>query len=252
MKDWLKNNLSNLLLAVSVIVIIVLLMNTTCTNRRLDIVKNNIAAMTDTLHAYKLKNGELMYEKQGFITKVGELEEVIGIKEKEIKDIEKQLKSAVSTIAKLEGQMRVDSVVMHDSIAVLPDSTARIFFDYTDSWLSLDGVTNYNLKYNTSSTMLNCMQMMVPLKVGTTEDDKWFATTPNPYIQFTSIEGANISKSSPKRWSIGVQGGLGVVGGVGLVGTQFKNITTTNTGAGWFVGLGGYVGFGLTYKITEF
>ena len=248
MKDWIKNNWSKILLIVFGVVIIALLMNTTCTKRRLDIAENNLVAMNDVLHTYKLKNGELMYEKQGYIAKVGELEKFIGIKEKEIKDIEKQLKSAVATIAKLEGQLHADSLVMHDSVAVLPDSTAQIFFDYNDSWLSLDGTTNYNIKHSTSNTILNCIHMEIPLKVGTTEDNKWFATTPNPYVQFTSIEGANISKSKPKRHSIGFSAGLGLGVGYGICIPPSGGTVSSGITLGTVI----FAGVSYTYKFIEF
>ena len=94
--------------------------------------------------------------------------------------------------------------------------------------------------------------MQVPLKVGTTADNQWFATSDNPHVYFTSVDGANLEKAKQKRWTFGIQGGLGLVGGVGLVGIQFSGISTANTGAGWFVGAGGYIGFGFTYKLFEF
>ena len=249
---WFKDNWKNILLVVFFFVIIVLAMSTTCARQDLSIIETNLKAKNDTLHTYKLKNGELMYEKQGYILKIGELEENIGIKEKEVKDIEKKLKSALATIAKLQGLVRIDTVQMHDSIYVTPDSIYHNNFKYNDQWIALDGTSDFKFDPFEVNTKINNITMDVPLKVGTTKDDKWFVTSENPYVTFTSVEGANIDKAKPKRWSLGVQMGLGVVGGVGLVGTQFNNISTSNTGAGWFVGAGGYIGLGLTYKFIEF
>ena len=249
---WLKDNWKDILLILFVFVIIILIMSTTCTKQKLYIADNNIKALNDTLHTYVLKNGELMYEKQGFIAEKKELEKYIGIKEKEVKEIEKKLKSALATIAKLQAQVRIDTIHTVDSVEVLPDSTYNCHFEYKDDWLALDGVTNVKLNPFNSHTIINNIGMEVPLKIGTTRDDKWFVTSENPYVQFTNIEGVNLEKAKPKRWSFGIQGGLGLVGGVGLVGTQFNNINTSNTGAGWFVGAGGYIGMGFTYKITEF
>lgn len=251
-KIFFKDNWKNILLVVFFFVIIVLAMSTTCARRDLDIADNNLKALNDTLHTYVLKNGELMYEKQGFIAEKAELEKYIGIKESEVKEIERKLKSALATIAKLQAQVRIDTIHMTDSIEVLPDSTYNCHFGYNDKWLTLDGTTNIKLDPFNSHTIINTIGMEVPLKVGTTEDNKWFVTSENPYVQFTSVEGANLEKAKPKRWSFGVQAGVGVVGGVGLVGTQFNNISTANTGAGWFVGAGGYIGIGFTYKLIEF
>lgn len=251
-KIVLKDNWKNILLVVFFFVIIILLMSTTCTSHRLDIAQNNIKALNDTLHTYVLKNGELMYEKQGFIADKKELEKYIGIKENEIKEIERKLKSALATIAKINAQVRIDTIHMIDSIEILPDSTYNCHFKYDDKWVELDGITNIQLNPFNSHTIINTIGMEVPLKIGNTEDNQWFVTSENPYVNFTNIEGVNLEKSKPKRFSFGVQCGLGLVGGVGLVGTQFNNITVSNTGAGWFLGAGGYIGFGFTYKFIEF
>ena len=233
-------------------VIILLIMSTTCAHNKLDIAENNLKALNDTLNTYVLKNSELMYEKQGFIAEKAQLEQYIGVKEQEVKEIEKKLKSALATIAKLRAEVNIDTIHTVDSVTVLPDSTYRCHFNYGDRWLLLNGVTSVHLDPFNSHTIINNINMEVPLKVGTTKDNQWFVTSENPYVQITSIEGANLEKAKPKRWSFGIHGGLGLVGGVGLVGTQFKGITTSNTGAGWFVGAGGYIGFGFTYKLIEF
>lgn len=249
---WFKGNWKNILLVLFFFVIIVLIMSTTCTKQKLDIADNNIKALKDTLHTYQLKNGELLYAKQGYIAKIDELEDYIGIQKKEIKELEKTLKSKVATISKLEEQIRIDSLHMRDSVSITPDSVCHSHFNYNDDWLALGGRTDIWLNPFNTHTIIDNISMRVPLKVGTTEDNQWFAISENPYVSFTSVEGADIEKAKPKRWSFGIQGGLGLVGGVGLVGTQFKNISTSNTGAGWFVGTGGYIGFGFTYKFIEF
>ena len=247
-KIFFKDNWQNILLGVFGFVIIILLMSTTCTNQKLGKAENNLKALTDTLHTYKLKNGELMYEKQGFIAEKKELEEYIGIKEKEVKEIEKKLKSALATIAKLQGQVRVDTIHMTDSIEVLPDSTYNCHFNYNDKWLSMDGVTSVQLDPFNSHTIINNIGMEVPLKVGTTEDNKWFVTSENPYVQFTSIEGANLEKAKQKRWSLGIQAGVGGIFGYGISGCSADGIVRT----GWILGAGGYVGIGISYKLIEF
>jgi hypothetical protein len=223
-------------------------MSTTCTSQKLDKAETNIKALTDTLHTYELKNGELLYEKQGYIAEKKELEEYIGIKEKEVKEIEKKLKSALATIAKLQAQVRIDTIHTIDSIEAMPDSTIHCHFNYNDKWLALNGVTNVEFDPFKSHTIINNINMEVPLKVGTTEDNKWFATSENPYVLFTSVDGANLEKAKPKRWSLGIQGGVGAIFGYGISGCSVDGIVRT----GWIVGAGGYVGLGLTYKLIEF
>jgi hypothetical protein len=247
-KLFFRDNWKNILLVVFFFIIIILVMSTTCTNQKLGKAETNIKALTDTLHTYELKNGKLLYEKQGFIAEKKELEEYIGVKEKEVKEIEIRLKSALATIAKLQGLIHVDTIHTVDSVEVLPDSTYNCHFNYNDRWLGLDGVTSIQLDPFQSHTIINNINMEVPLKVGTTKDDKWFVTSENPYVRFTSVEGANLEKVKAKRWSLGVQAGVGAIFGYGISGCHADGIVRT----GWIVGAGGYVGIGLTYKLIEF
>lgn len=246
-KIFFRYNWKNILLTVFFFVIIILVMSTTCTSQKLGKAETNIKALTDTLHTYELKNGELLYEKQGFVVEKKELEKHIGIKEKEVKEIEKKLKSALATIAKLQAQVRIDTIHTVDSVEVLPDSTYNYHFEYKDNWMALDGVTNVKLYPFNTHTIINNIGIEVPLKLGTTKDDKWFVTSENPYVQFTSVEGANIEKAKPKRWSIGIQGGVGAVLGYGISGSSDGIVRT-----GWILGGGAYLGFGVTYKLIEF
>ena len=246
-KIFFRDNWKNILLTIFFLVIIALIMSTTCTNQKLGKAETNIKALTDTLHTYELKNGELLYEKQGFIAEKKELEEYIGIKEKEVKEIEKKLKSALATIAKLQAQVRIDTIHTVDSVEVLPDSTYNCHFEYKDNWLALDGVTNIKLDPFNTHTIINNIGMEVPLKVGTTKDNKWFVTSENPYVQFTRVEGVNIEKAKPKRWCIGIQGGVGAVFGYGISGSSDGIVRT-----GWILGGGAYLGLGITYKLMEF
>lgn len=226
---------------------IALTMSTTCTRQDLNKAETNLKALTDTLHTYKLKNGELMYEKQGFITEKDELEKYIGVKENEVKEIEKQLKSALATIAKLRAEVHIDTIHTKDSVVLLPDSTFQCYFNYDDTWLSLDGVTSIYLDPFNSHTIVNSISMEVPLKIGTTKDDRWFVTSENPYVSFTSVEGANLDKAKPKRWSLGFQIGVGGIVGWGVSGANDGIVRS-----GWIGGFGGYVGLGITYKFIEF
>ena len=245
--EFVKKHWKDILLVLFGIVCIALLMSTTCTSQRNHELETNIRALNDSVKTYQLKNGELMYEKQGYILKVEELEQYIGVQEKEVKDIERRLKSALATISRLEGQIHADSITMHDSVYVTPDSTVHIYFDYADDWLALDGVTSYGLRTGLASTTLDCMHMQLPLKVGMAEDNQWFATTPNPYVTFTTVEGANLQQAKPKRWCLSIQAGVGGLLGWGISGGQDGIVRS-----GWILGGGFYVGAGVSYKLYEF
>ena len=243
-KTFLKDNWKNILLVVSLLAIIALIMSTTCANRKADMYENNIKALTDTIHTYQLQNGELLYEKQGYILEKAELEKYLDLSKKETKELEKKLKSSVATIAKLQASVRVDTLRMTDSIYVTDDNTYRNEFKYSDRWLVVNGNTEFTLNpYPESHTIINNIGMELPLKVGTTEDNKWFVTSDCPYVQFTSIEGANLEKAKTKHWGMGPT----ITAGVGYGwGTDFKG---GNTNGGLIAGV--MVGWSIHYDVFE-
>lgn len=240
----IKNNWKNILLIVLSCIVIALTMSTAYKSQKLGTAENNIIALTDTIKSYELKNGDLLYEQQGYILKKQELEKYIELKESEINELERKLGSAITTIASLEGQIRVDTIKLVDSIYIEKDIIYNDF-SYYDDWLTLYGTTTY--KDDIFNTTLNTIAMNVPLKVGTTDDNKWFATSSNPYVSFTNIEGISLEKAKPKRWSFGFQAGVGVVGGVGICGNSDGFVRS-----GWVLGAGLYVGLGVSYKFIEF
>lgn len=244
MIEFLKKYWKDMLLIILVIITTSFIMSTSCTKQKLDTAENNISALTDTLSTYKLKNGELLYEKQGYIAEKEQLSTFIGVQESEIKELEKKLNSAVSTIAKLKQEVKVDTLKLIDSVYIYDDEI-RNDFSFSDSWLSLSGTTIYkDCKFSTS---LNNLSMDVPLKIGTTKDNSWFVTTENPYVSFSSIEGASIEKAKPKRFSIGIHAGAGLSYGYGISGANDGFVRS-----GWFFGPSIHIGFGVTYKLIEF
>ena len=89
--------------------------------------------------------------------------------------------------------------------------------------------------------------MDVPLKVGMSTDNKWFVTSENPYVNFTSVEGANLAPSNKKRFTLGVHVGVGPSFGYGILGTSGGTVYH-----GWYFGAGVNVSLGVTYKLLEF
>ena len=245
MIEFLKKNWKDVLLIILVILATSFIMSTSCTKQRLDIAENNISALTDTLSTYKLKNGELLYEKQGYITEKEQLSTFISVQESEIKELEKKLGSAVSTIAKLKQEVKVDTLKLIDSVYVYEKDEIRNDFSFSDNWLSLSGTTIY--KDYKFSTTLNNLSMEVPLKIGTTKDNTWFVTTENPYVSFSSIEGASIEKVKPKRFSLSIYAGVGLSYGYGI-SSSVDGIVRS----GWFFGPALHIGAGVSYKLFEF
>lgn len=245
MIEFLKKNWKDVLLIILVILTTSFIMSTSCTKQKLDIAENNISALTDTISTYKLKNGELLYEKQGYIAEKEQLSTFIGVQESEIKELEKKLGSAVSTIAKLNQEVKVDTLKLIDSVYVYDKDEIRNDFSFSDNWLLLSGTTIY--KDYKFSTTLNSLSMDVPLKIGTTKDNTWFVTTENPYVSFSSIDGASIEKSKPKRFSLSIHAGVGLSYGYGMSGA-----TDGLVRSGWFFGPAVHIGAGVSYKLFEF
>lgn len=244
---FFSKNWKNTLLIIFSCIIVVLLMSTTCTKQKLDIANNNVAALTDTVHAYQLKNGELMYEKHGFILEKEELEKYLAISKSEVKDLEKKLGAALATISKLQGQIRVDTIVAHDSVYLDQDSVYHNKFKYEDKWLALNGISTFSFNPFSANTTINNISMDVPLKVGMSTDNKWFVTSENPYVNFTSVERANLAPSNKKRFTLGVHVGVGPSFGYGILGTSGGTVYH-----GWYFGAGVNVSLGVTYKLLEF
>lgn len=235
-KIWtfIKNNWKDTLIIFSIIIIIILIMPTTCTNRKNENLTNNIKALTDSVQTLNLKNGELLSAKQSLILEKKELEKYLDISKKDVNDLEKKLNSSLALIAKLNGGIHVDTIMMTDSV-IIHNDTIDSYFNYTDKWICLDGHTS--LLNNYATTTINNISMSADLKMGMTDDYKVFVTTDNPYLTFNEIDAAAIDGSvvreKKKRWNIGAQ--LGIGAGYNLASKTDK----------FFIGP--YIGVGISY-----
>lgn len=173
--------------------------------------EQNWKASHDSLEYYRMKNGELMAEKAGFILNLEQLEQELGISKSEIKDLENKLKSKVSTLTKVETQTRVDTLLLQTEV-IKTDSVVIGNFSHYDEWLAMNG--QFRWTPSGSSTTLNNLTMRTPLKVGVTENNTFFVTTPNPYVSITEVEGATINKPKKQHFGIGLNLGVGVQYGI--------------------------------------
>lgn len=230
--NFLKQNWKNICLFIAALLIIVLAMSTTCQRQNNDVLKNNLKALTDTVHTLKAKNGELIYAKQSLVIERDNLNEYLKVSKAEIKDLEKQLDGKIKQLAKMQGQIRIDTLICHDSVFIANDTT-KVYFDYENEWVRLNGKTLCIL--DSCDTEIGNLIMEIPLKIGWTENRKVFAETQNPYVTFSNIDAAIIEtptkKDSPKRWNVGLQIGIG--GQYGIIHKTFD--------------VGPYVGVGLSY-----
>ena len=188
-------------------------------SRELNTSEQNLKAAQGELVETKLKNGDLLVSRDSYIATINDLEQIVDLNKKEIKELQRKLDSNIAYISKIESNTRIEYVeVIKDSIIYVNDNPNDIItkFHYADEWLSLNGVNNIQIGENFNyTTTINEINMKTPLTVGLTDDYQIFVTTPNPYVNFSDINGAVIDKSKlypkKKRFSWGLQFGVGAM-----------------------------------------
>lgn len=203
--------------------------------------EQNWKAAHDSVKYYEMKNGEIMAEKAGYILTIEQLEQELGISKSEIKDLQDKLKSKVSVITKVETKTVVDTLEFEtERVIVQRDTITKEInniigtFSHNDEWLAMRGQFQWTPE-KTSTTLQN-LTMNTPLKVGMTENNTFFVSTPNPYVTITSVEGATLNPKKQKRFGIGLQVGVGMQ--YGLINKQ--------------IDFGPQIGIGLNYNLVEF
>lgn len=172
--------------------------------------EQNWKAALDSIEYYQLKNGELLSEKQAFIASEAEARELLNMSQAELKDIKKQLGSALTTITKLKAEVRIDSIYIESKPEYIAVDSISIPFTFSDKWLSLSGRTDYGS--GKGHTNIYNISTSTPLTVGLAENGKYFVTSPNPYLHITDITSTISEKAVPKKqhWGIGVSVGPSV------------------------------------------
>ena len=188
-------------------------------DRKLDISEQNLLAFKGKLEQVELKNGELLSSRDSYVATISDLEELLGITKQEVRDMQRQLNSKIAYIAELEQNTRVEYIeVVKDSIIYVDNDRQKVItsFHYNDNWLSFNGENEFTLgsELDCKTTLCN-IQMNTPLTVGLTNDYKIFVKSDNPYVNFSSIEGAVIDKQAlkprKKRFGWGLQLGFGAM-----------------------------------------
>ena len=145
-------------------------------NNKLNASEQNLKAMKGRVEVVELQNKELMYSRDSYIASTKDLEELLNISKKQVKDMQRQLDSKIAYIAKLEQETRVEYIeVIKDSIVYVDNSTKRLIasFHYEDEWLSLNGENEFDLSKDFDyKTTLRNIRMNTPLTVGLTDDYK--------------------------------------------------------------------------------
>lgn len=203
-------------------------------SKKIEILDQNLIAARDSIEQVILLNGNLLSERDSYIVKTKQLEEVLKITKEERKDIERRLNDKIAYISKIESNIKVDTLEIHDTVTIKDSSTIIINFDYDDNWLKFSGGAYY--KNGKSRTQIFDITIPTPLKVGLTDNYTIFVESENPYLNITNIEGAVIDGSSlrpkKKHWNLSLHAGIGVH--YGLFGQK--------------VDVGPYAGAGISYN----
>lgn len=172
--------------------------------------EQNWKAAMDSVEYYQLKNGDLLAEREAFIASEAEARALLDMSNAELKDIKKQLGSALATITKLKAEVRIDSIYIESEPEHIAPDSISIPFTYNDQWLSLSGRTDYGS--GKGYTNIYSISTSTPLTVGLAENGKYFVTSPNPYLHITDITSTISDKVVPKKqhWGIGVSVGPSV------------------------------------------
>ena len=227
-KDYVKDGLLILL----TILCIILLLFSKCTADKNERLQNNIEVLIDSVRVTELKNGDLLYSKQILEVENKELAEAVGLEKNKRKEVEKELGEKIKLLAKVDGKIRVDTLILKDTV-VETDFGNQVNFNFKDQYLSLDGTTC--LSNGIAQTRINSLSMDVPVFLGKTKNKQFFIRSENPYVSFPNIRVTE-EITTPKRWGLGIQVGIGC--GYNLVDK------------GLFAGP--YIGFGLSYNFLTF
>lgn len=178
----------------------------------------NLKASKSQIEQLELKNGDLISSRDLYIAKESELTSILDITKQEVKDLKKKLGSSLTYISDIQSKIEFDTIeVIKDSIIYISPNSIKNKFEYTDEWVNIGGESIMDLKDSVSRTSINKLDINVPLRTGLTDNYKIFIQSDNPYINFTSIEGAVLDKSKlnkKQRWSHGISLGVGVQYGI--------------------------------------
>lgn len=208
----MKNSIISLALE-ALLFIAIIIFGVNYYNNKIEASDHNIKVYQSQIEELELKNGELITARDSYILERNELKNVLDISNQEIKDLKRKLNSSLAYIAQLESTVRIDTIISIKDTIIYKDRETEIHFGYKDDWLQFNGFTKFSK--DISTTNIYDLYINVPLKLGLTDNYQIFVQSDNPYIKFTSIEGAIIdgSKLKPKKKKVnfGIQFGVGAM-----------------------------------------
>ena len=162
--------------------------------------KNNIAALNDTIHYYKAKNGNLVATKLVFESDIKTLK----LLNKELYDEIENLK-AKSDITNATYFTGVIENEVHDTTYIVKYDTIQNGFTkdfaFNNEFRKLEGNVNY---YNdTVGVKINKDETYFDYTVAMDKKNNIYIESNNPFVKYNQITGFQVPKQKRKRWSIG-------------------------------------------------
>ena len=195
----------------------------------------NLSAVTDSVHELKTKNGEIIQWNQSLIVDKNTLQAQLEQEELNRKEIERKLRSKITSLTKIISEFSSDTIVLTDTVKVIDDTTRLAPFNYKDDWLTVSGKTLFS--GSVSETTISDLRVRVPILIGQTEDMKLFVHTPNPNVSIELMQNSLVNGTGTlekkSRISLGVYAGFGMQ--YGLIKKDLD--------------LGPQIGIGVSYRI---
>lgn len=157
---------------------------------------NNITALTDSIHYYQGKNGELIAEKTLLLGDMHTLELANADLAQTIEDMKLHNPQQVVYI-----ETEVINEVHDTTWMIEPNDTLiQKAFDFSNQWRVLNG--SIKLQENNLSLNIDNDKVFANYTLAI-KDNKVYLTSDNPYVQYNEIQGITLPKTR-KNFSVGI------------------------------------------------
>lgn len=181
--------------------------------------------LTDSISYYKNKLNETYTQKESYIVKYEELQQI----HNDLAEEYTKLKDNPIVITKVETQYEIKEVYIESDRSEI-DSLENIitnFYNYNDDYMRLTATHKLNLRKNEGNLQLNNITFDANIYTNIIEKDKrlyLISKSDNPYLNITNVYGGFIDLESSKvlnnfykkenKWSLSFSYGLYTIYGI--------------------------------------
>jgi hypothetical protein len=195
--QWLKKYATILILGILLVASVIFGINQFIDKRNWKKINdNNITALTDSIHYYKGKNGELVAEKTLLL---GDMSTLKLANEELAQTIEDMKLHNPQQVVYVETEI-INEV--HDTTWMIQDVDTLIKkdFDFSNQWRVLNGFVQLEDKNLSLSIAEDKVLVNYTLAI---KDNKVYITSDNPYVKYNEIQGITLPKTR-KNFSVGI------------------------------------------------